>query len=423
MNALVGSVAAGRLLSPRLPRADHHPAEPGFSAGRPLRVLHVVPALGQGGAERLLAELVRHTRRLLTHRIVSLTDQPAFFDFGAAEVVPLGLARGQVSLAALQRARAAARAFAPDLVQCWLYHGNLAGSLMGLRGTPLVWSVHNTDLPCAGTKPLTRLVARLGGPLSRVSPDTIVYCSDSARAWHEQRLGYAARRGRVIGNGVDFPAFAFDLAARAKLRAAWNLTEEQVAIGTIGRLNPQKDHAGIAAALARLGRRDAVWVLAGSGCDAGNPALGRILDRAGPDLRTLPLGPRGDMPAILSALDLLVIGSAFGEALPMVALEAVANDLPVVATRVGSVEPLVLDAACLAAPGDPAALADAIAAAWPALPGERRRASAVNKRLALAAEYAIAATTAKYQQLYRDLIPSASGAAGPRPRHHGMTTP
>ncbi|WP_431269964.1 glycosyltransferase [Dankookia sp. P2] len=224
-------------------------------------------------------------------------------------------------------------------------------------------------------------------------------------------LAMRVRPGQVIGNGVDFSAFAFDPAARARLRTMWNLTESQVAIGTIGRFDPQKDHAGIAAALAKLGRREAVWVLAGSGCEAGNPALGGILGSAQPGLRVLPLGPRGDMAAVLSALDLLVIGSAFGEALPMVALEAVANDLPVVATRVGSVEPLVLDTAWLAAPGDLTALAAAIAAAWPALPGGRRPPSAVSKRLALAAEYAIASTTAKYHQLYRDLARAPGGVA------------
>lgn len=378
-----------------------------------MRILHVIPALGQGGAERLLAELVRHTPRVLSHRIISLTDQSPFFDFGAADIVPLGLARGQVAPVALRRARAAALAFAPDVVQCWLYHGNLAGSLMACRGTPLVWSVHNTDLPCAGTKTLTRFVARLGGPLSRFSPDRIVYCSESARTWHEHRLGYAPRRGKVIVNGIDFSAFAFDPAARARMRAAWGLTDAQVAIGSIGRLDPQKDHAGIAAALTRLGRSDAVWVLAGSGCEPGNPTLGAILDRQGLRSCTLALGPCGEMAGILSALDLLVIGSSFGEALPMVALEAVANDLPVVATQVGSVEPLVLHQGCLAPPGNPEALAQAIAAAWPTLPADRRRASAVSKRVALAADYAMASTAAKYHQMYRDLIRSPDGVAQP----------
>ncbi|MFC7474689.1 glycosyltransferase [Dankookia sp. GCM10030260] len=387
------------------------PAAP--SAGRPLRIVHVVPAIGQGGAERVLAELVRHTPHVL-HRIVTLTAGPPFFDFGTADIVPLGLARGEVSLTALRRAREAARDFAPDVVHGWLYHGNLAGSLMALRGVPLLWSVHNTSLPRDGSKWLTRQIARLGGPLSRLSlsrlaPDRIVYCSPSARAWHEQRLGYRPGPGGVIGNGVDFAAFAFDPTARAKLRAAWGLAETQVAIGTIGRFDPQKDHAGIATALALLDRRDAVWVLAGDGCHPANPALAAILDRHGLRSRSLPLGPRGDMPAILSALDLLVIGSAFGEAMPVVAVEALANDLPVVATRVGSVEPLVGDPARLAMPRHPADLARAIGAAWPGPPAGRRLGAVVGRRVGLAADYAVGAMAASYHQLYRDLAPAAAG--------------
>lgn len=386
-----------------------------------MRLVHVIPALGQGGAERLLAELIRHTAHRVTHRIITLTAEPPFFDFGPAEIISLGLKRGEVSAAALRQARAAARAFAPDLLHAWLYHGNLAGSLMALRGTPLIWSIHNTTLPRAGTKPLTRLIARLGGPLSRLSPDCIIYCSDSARAWHEERLRYAPKHGRVIRNGVDFAAFAFDPAARARLRAEWGLREDQVAIGTIGRFDPQKDHVTLAAALARLDSRTTTWVLAGAGCDAQDPALRAMLVRSGMAPRTLPLGRHTDMRALLSALDLLVIGSAFGEALPVVALEAVANDLPVVATRVGSVEDLVIDPALLARPRDPQDLVRAITAAWPLLRQGRPNQATARKRAALTQDHSMAATAARYHQLYQEIGRAAAIAAAPAPAHAGRS--
>jgi glycosyltransferase involved in cell wall biosynthesis len=57
---------------------------------------------------------------------------------------------------------------------------------------------------------------------------------------------------------------------------------------------------------------------------------------------------------LLSAHDLLVIGSALGEAMPIVGLEAAANDLPFVATAVGNVAELVLDPAHVASPRWPA---------------------------------------------------------------------
>ncbi|WP_187829934.1 glycosyltransferase [Siccirubricoccus phaeus] len=361
-----------------------------------LRVLHVVPTVDQGGAQKLLADLVSHAPPWATHRIIALTGDPPFFEFGAAEIFRLGLRRGEVSFQALSRARAQARAFAPHAVHGWLYHGNLLASLL-LPGVPLLWSIHNTSLPRADTAWLTRAIARLSGMASGWVPHRIVYCSADARTLHERELGYAAAPGRVIPNGVDFAAFAFSQAARDRLRASWGLGPAEVAIGSIGRWDPQKDHATVAAALALLPPGPRRWVVAGTGCEAANPDLAALLGRHGLAGRTLALGPRQDMPALLSALDLLVIGSAYGEAMPVVGLEAAANGLPVVATRVGSAPLLVAGPELLAAPRHPADLARAIAAATP------RSQAAVTVRERLRPHCDIAATTRTYHRLYRAL--------------------
>ena len=62
-----------------------------------------------------------------------------------------------------------------------------------------------------------------------------------------------------------------------------------------------------------------------------------MLDAVGGRDRSILLGPRRDVGAVLSACDVVVIGSSYGEALPMVAIEAAAAGLPIVATDIGDV--------------------------------------------------------------------------------------
>jgi glycosyltransferase involved in cell wall biosynthesis len=366
-----------------------------------------MPSLHQGGAERLLSDLVTGTESAVTHRIVALTDDPPFFPTGAAQLSSLGLKRGRFSVAAARRLRAELRAYRPDLVHAWLYHGNAASLLAyGLR-VPILWSIHNTDLSPNGSKWLTRVINRGCALLSRQVPARILYCAQTARIIHES-LGYDSSAGLVIENGVDLRRFAFDPEARRRHRADLSAAGEEVLIGCIGRFDLQKDHATVIEAFAHL-RRDVrgKLVLVGSGCNADNPQLVSLLETAGVLADTSLLGERTDIPALLSALDLLVIGSAFGEAFPMVALEGAAAGLPLVTTNVGEARLLALDASAVVPPRDPGALAAAMSHVC-GLRGADALAELKRRRHKLLEErFDIGAVRRRYLQLYAALADGA----------------
>lgn len=325
-----------------------------------MHVVHVIPALRQGGAERLLADLVRRSPSGLRHTVVTLLDEEPFYEIGCP-VVPIGFAKGPADLLALRRLSRILRTLRGDVVHAWMYHANLLTALAAPRRVPLLWSIHNTDLPLGEARSTTIAANYLAAALSRIVPAAVVYCSESAARFH-RRCGYAARRSIVVANGVDLDRFRPDPEARAKLRDRLGIGPRQPVVGLVGRFAPQKDFATGLAALARLagGRNQLTVLVAGRGCGPDNAALTEMIARERLDGRVRLLGGCDEVPALLNSLDCLLISSSHGEAMPVVALEAMACGVPVVATAVGDLPELVGRADRIVPPRRPELLAQAV---------------------------------------------------------------
>jgi glycosyltransferase involved in cell wall biosynthesis len=111
-------------------------------------------------------------------------------------------------------------------------------------------------------------------------------------------------------------------------------------------------------------------------------------------------GYRDDVPRLLAGADLFVLPS-LDDAFPTVLLEAMAAELPVVATHVGGIPEIVdsADVGVLVPPGDVAALADAIEALL--RDEERRRRIAAAGRRRVAQEFSTERWTERLMTLYR----------------------
>jgi glycosyltransferase involved in cell wall biosynthesis len=167
---------------------------------------------------------------------------------------------------------------------------------------------------------------------------------------------------------------------------------------SVGRLRAPKDFLTLVRAVSQLEPGAVRLRIAGDGPD--RPQLVAEIERLGlADVIEL-LGTSGDIGALLGAADVFVLASA-SEGLPMSVLEAMAAGTPVVASQVGGMPELVNDGetGVLVPPGDPAALAAALArlAADPALRG---RFGAAGRRRA-EAEFSLAGFHAQHLAVYR----------------------
>jgi len=147
--------------------------------------------------------------------------------------------------------------------------------------------------------------------------------------------------------------------SREALRGEWGVRDAPVLL-MVARLSEQKGHALLLDALPaiRAAHPDLIVLLAGEG-----PLLtqtARAIAAKGLAGTVRMLGTRSDVADLMTLADLLVLPSAF-EGLPLVALEAMAAGLPVVATVApGNAEAIEDGVTGRLTAADPASFADAV---------------------------------------------------------------
>lgn len=189
---------------------------------------------------------------------------------------------------------------------------------------------------------------------------TLSAAGDRFQRWNLVRRSHRS----VVHQFVDVDRFAPpDAAERLVARGSIGVDPGVPVVGYVGSLFREKGVQDAIAAWRRVA--DAVpaarFVIAGDGpADFVRQLQTAVAAHASPD-RVRWLGRRSDIPRVMSAIDVLVLPS-HDEAAPIVALEALAAGVPVVATRVGGTPEYVADGetGVLVPSGDRKALSDAL---------------------------------------------------------------
>ena len=176
--------------------------------------------------------------------------------------------------------------------------------------------------------------------------------------------GIPGRKLKLVRNGVDAATFARSMIGRAEARERFGVPPDALVFTVVANLYAYKGYADLLAALRLLkDRLSGPWRLLAAGRDvAGSLAEFRDLAASfGLADNVQFLGPRLDVPVILSAADIHVSASHH-EGFPNNILEAMCAALPVVATAVGGVPEQVVDGSTglLVPAHQPAALAEAL---------------------------------------------------------------
>jgi len=326
-------------------------------------VLHIITGLNDGGAEGALFRLLVQDSHN-DHIVISLTDEgkygPLISRLGI-KVHCLNIRNKLLAIFAAPKLWKLLIKTQPDAIQTWMYHSDLIGGicarLAGHRN--IFWGIRNDEIINDGTARVTKYIAYLCGKLSNFIPKKIISCSYRAVETHVSK-GYARKKMCVIQNGFNLDNFYAHPDDAFHLRKQLQICNEDTPLfGCVARFDPQKDHENLFGALAILKRNNIKFkcVLVGHLMDSFNNELQALIIKYDLHRDIVLLGPRNDIPQIMSALDIHILSSR-SEAFPNVIAEAMACCTPCVSTDVGDARIIIGENGWLAPTMNAPALAE-----------------------------------------------------------------
>ncbi|HEX4824908.1 MAG TPA: glycosyltransferase family 4 protein [Candidatus Polarisedimenticolaceae bacterium] len=380
-----------------------------MAADRPT-IVHLVTRLELGGAQQNTVYCVRHHDRR-RFRVALWAGEGGRLDdetraIGDADVRFLPWLRHPIDPVhdAYAIARLAAMMADVDLVHTHSSKagilGRLAARAAGVRAvvhTVHGWSFNDTQTPATrrGFVELERAAARMTGALVCVS------ASDRAKGL---ALGIGEpSQYHLIRSGIDPVAYEAGPGERERSRAALGFAADDVVVGSVGNLKPQKGPLDFveAARLIHAAAPRARFFIAGDG--ELRSEVEAAIERGGLQGVIRLLGWRDDVRALLAAADIFLLTSLF-EGLPRGVLQAMAAGLPVVATDTGGTAEVIREGETghLVPAGRPKAASSAVVPL--VLDRRLRERMGGAGRAALGEEFDIRRMLFEVEALYDDLL-------------------
>jgi glycosyltransferase involved in cell wall biosynthesis len=364
----------------------------------------LITSLDTGGAERSLVNLVTAMNRdEFENEVVTLLKPGPMAQTLAQAGIPvtsMEMSRRPNPAALLSLIRYL-RARKPAILQTWLYHADFFGTAATFFVKPkhLLWNVRSSKIDEPGTARSARFLTRPLAALSR-RPDAIVVNSQHGQRWHEG-IGYHPKQWIKIPNGVDLERFSPRRNERGMLRGRLGLPAHAAIIGFVARYHPMKDVETFLRAASRFQQdhANAKFVLCGDGMTSDNAALVELVGSFNLDSRAVLLGRRPDIELIYPTFDALTLCSIGGEGFPNVLCEAMACDVPCVATDVGDSVEIIGDCGSIVPIRDH----EALAGAWRNLLKKESGVRNEGPRSRIAARYSLERMCARYESFYRSL--------------------
>ncbi len=282
------------------------------------KLMFYINTLETGGAERVMSQLASHFQQR-GYAVTLVTSYPSQGEYPLDEGIrriylqpeKLHGSRLMRNIKLINGLRRICRQENPSLLISFMQEPNFR-AILATIGLPIktVVSVRNDP-----NREYAGIVGRVVGKCLLPLADGCVFQTEQAKAWFPRKL---QKKSKIIFNEVSNTVF--DVVRHSPQH-----------IVTLGRLTPQKNHALLIRAFAKIADKypDQNLLIYGKG-DKKEALEAQIRDLGMAD-RALLMGVTTDVPAILSRAGIFVLSSDY-EGMPNALMEALAAGVPSIST-------------------------------------------------------------------------------------------
>lgn len=311
-----------------------------------LKILYIITGLGQGGAERVVADLANQMlSRGHEVKIAYLKgDVLVKPDSEEVELICLGLESGKNFIAASRKYRQLIKQYQPDVAHAHMVHANIFARLnrIGCKVPKLICTAHNSN-EGGNIRMLayqyTNFLSDLNTNVSHEAVQTFI----NKGAFTDQNL-------IAIYNGINLKKFKYQKVKKEPT---------VITLLAVGRFNEQKDYPNLLQAIALVVQQYPNIHLNIAGDGELRLEIEALIEQLQLSDNVALLGRRNDIPVLMQQADFFVLPSKY-EGFGLVVAEAMACGTFVIATDCGGVREVMGATGLLVSPQNSQILADAI---------------------------------------------------------------
>lgn len=293
-----------------------------------MRVLHIVNSLAVGGLEKFVVDLTNQMDQV-DHTVVCLTDRGDFFYDVKGDAIFLDVPE-KLSISTINKIRSIIKRKSINIVHTHNQRPQLYGAIAArLTGTPIIHTKHGQNQSCFNRRTYMDI-------FSSYLTNTIVTVSNDAHRICLEKLRIAQNKVVTILNGVNTNTYR-----RLNEKTPYD-NDRPFIIGTVARLSPEKNQSSLLDACSIMMKKSINFKLKIVGAGSLKQELMDKAKQLALDEFVVFEGMRRNIPAVMNTFDLFVLPS-LTEGVPLTLLEAMACELPVVATDVGGNSEVVAD--------------------------------------------------------------------------------